>query len=78
MPREGQTTVTIPTYTWEKTVKYYNKHKKTLKKKGIHSPSKLIDYWIGEKCVQVQVGKQDTPTLTQEKAVATQPHEQKK
>ena len=49
MPREGQTTVTIPTFSWERAVKYYKKHKKELKKKGIHSTSKLVDYWILEK-----------------------------
>jgi len=52
VPREGQESVTVPNYVWEKAVNYFNKHKKELKKKGIHSASKLIAYWIEEKCSQ--------------------------
>jgi hypothetical protein len=52
MPREGQTTITVATYVWEKAIEYFNKHKKQLKKKGIHSVSKLVAYWIAEKCAQ--------------------------
>jgi hypothetical protein len=52
MPQEGQTSVTLSTYIWERADKYFEKHKKELKKKGIHSTSKLIHYWIEEKCAQ--------------------------
>jgi len=50
MPQEGQESVTIPTYVWEKAVNYYNKHEKQLRKKGIKSPTKMISVWIEEKC----------------------------
>ena len=52
MPQEGQDTVTIATYAWEKAKRYYEQHRKELKKKGIHSPSKLVQIWIEEKCAQ--------------------------
>jgi hypothetical protein len=78
MPREGQTTVTLPTYTWERAVKYYEKRKKQLKKKGIHSTSKLIGFWIEEKCVQKQSGKQHSSVVPSDKADAVYPHERKK
>ena len=48
MPREGQTSVTIATYSWEETKKYFATHKKELKKKGIHSPSRLVQMWVDE------------------------------
>lgn len=78
MPREGQTTVTLPTYTWEKALKYFNKHKRQLKKRGIHSASKLIDIWIEEKCVQEQSGKQRSSSLPSDKTGVADVHEQKK
>ena len=52
MPREGQATVTIPEYVWEKAETYYKKHSKQLKKKGIHSASKLIQVWIEQNTSQ--------------------------
>ena len=51
MPAEGQTTVTISTYVWEKAVSYFKEHEKELRSKGIKSPTKLISVWI-EKRVQ--------------------------
>lgn len=52
MPKEGQSTVTMPKYAWEKAQNYYQRHKKELKKKGIHSASKLVQVWVEEKCAQ--------------------------
>jgi len=48
MPAEGQKSVTIPTYVWEKAVAHFNKNKKELRKKGIKSPTKLITVWVEE------------------------------
>jgi len=50
MPQEGQESVTIPSYIWEKAQAYFNKHKKELRKKGIKSTTKMISVWIEEKC----------------------------
>ena len=52
MPQEGQESVTIARYVWEKAVKHFNEHEEELRKKGIKSPSKLISVWIEEKCAQ--------------------------
>ena len=52
MPREGQTSVTLPTYVVEKAVTYYKRHEKQLKKKGIHSASKLVQVWVEERCAE--------------------------
>jgi hypothetical protein len=52
MPQEGQKTVTLSSYIWEKAQKYFEAHKKELRKKGIKSTSKLIGYWIEEQCAQ--------------------------
>lgn len=52
MPVEGQTSVTISTYVWEKAVKYFKAHKNELRKKGIKSPTKLVSVWIEEKSSQ--------------------------
>lgn len=52
MPQEGQRSVTIPEYVWEKADNYFNEHEKELRKKGIKSTSKLISVWIEEKCAQ--------------------------
>jgi len=52
MPQEGQDSVTIPTYVWEKAQTYFKKHKTELRKKGIKSTTKLISVWIEEKCAQ--------------------------
>ena len=52
MPREGQESVTISTYVWDKAKKYFAEHKAELRKKGIRSPSKLVSVWIEEKCAQ--------------------------
>jgi len=52
MPGEGQESVTIPTYVWEKAKRHFLEHKKQLRKKGIKSPTKLISVWIEEKCAQ--------------------------
>jgi len=52
MPQEGQESVTIPTYVWEKAKQYFDRHEKELRKKGIKSPSKLVMVWIEEKCAQ--------------------------
>jgi len=52
MPQEGQVSVTIPTYVWEKAQRYFKEHENELRKRGIKSPTKLIIYWIEEKCSQ--------------------------
>jgi len=52
MPQEGQTSVTIATYVWEKLLQYYSEHKQELRKKGIKSPSKLVQVWVEEKLSQ--------------------------
>jgi len=52
MPQEGQESVTIPTYIWEKAKNYFEKHEKQLRGKGIKSTTKLISVWIEEKCAQ--------------------------
>jgi hypothetical protein len=46
MPQEGQQSVTIPQYVWDEASKYFEKHKKELRKQGIKSTTKLISYWI--------------------------------
>jgi len=52
MPQEGQESVTIPSYIWEKAKTYFKKHKGELRKKGIKSTTKMISIWIEEKCAQ--------------------------
>jgi len=52
MPREGQVSVTIAKYVWEKAQQYYSEHKKELRKRGINSTSKLVSVWIEEKCAK--------------------------
>lgn len=52
MPREGQATITVAEYIWEKAERYFNEHKKALRKKGIKSTSKLVAVWIEEKCAE--------------------------
>lgn len=52
MPQEGQTSVTIPTYVWDKLTQYFNEREEKLRKKGIKSPTKLIQVWIEEKLSQ--------------------------
>ena len=52
MGQQGQASVTISTYVWEKAKKYFKKHEKELRKKGIKSTSKLISVWIEENCAQ--------------------------
>ena len=71
MPQEGQVTVTIPTYIWERADTYFKKNRKRLRKKGIKSTSKLISVWIEEKCALKQSGKlgnqaspQNTPEVS--------------
>jgi hypothetical protein len=50
MGHEGQASITVPMYCWEKAQTYYKAHKKELRKKGINSASKLVELWIEEKC----------------------------
>jgi len=52
MPQEGQESVTIPTYIWEKAKRHFKKHKKELREKGIKSTTKLISVWIEDQCAQ--------------------------
>ena len=52
VPREGQTSVTMHTYIVEKVTEEWNSHSARYKKKGIHSPTKLIEVWIEEKLAQ--------------------------
>lgn len=52
MPQEGQTTVTIAVYFWEKAKRYFKEHEKELRKKGIKSLTRLITVWIEEKCAE--------------------------
>ena len=48
MPGEGQKTVTIPKFIWEKAVRYFKDHEQELRAKGIKSVSRLIALWIEE------------------------------
>ena len=48
MPGEGQKTVTIPKFVWEKAVKYFEDHKQELREKGIKSATRLVTLWIEE------------------------------
>jgi hypothetical protein len=54
MPGEGQVSVTIPTYVWEKIVRFFEENREDLRRKGIKSPTKLLILWLEEKVYSEQ------------------------
>jgi len=46
MPQEGQTTIAVPTYVWEKAVDHLEKRKTQLRRKGDKVAYK-VDYSFG-------------------------------
>jgi len=46
MPQEGQESVTLPAYIWEKAERYFKEREAKLRKKGIKSTTKLISVWF--------------------------------
>lgn len=42
MPREGQTSITIPKVEWERLVSHFREHKEAYMKKGVSSPTALL------------------------------------
>jgi hypothetical protein len=52
LPKEGQASVTIPIYKWERVQKHFKEHKAELRKRGIKSPSALLIYWVEERLIE--------------------------
>jgi len=52
MPQEGQKSVTLSTYIWEKAKKKFEDNEAKYRRRGIKSITKLISVWVEEKCAQ--------------------------